>query len=57
VAAALKDELSVTANLVKGDGGIFTVEVGERVVARKAPVLGFPTDAQVVLAVKDALAE
>jgi predicted Rdx family selenoprotein len=40
---------------VKGSGGIFVVEVDGKPVARKSLDHGFPTEAQVVAAVRDAL--
>lgn len=42
--------------LVRGSGGIYTVAVAGRVVARKTLDLGFPTEAQVVDAVRGATA-
>jgi hypothetical protein len=41
-------------SLVKGSGGIYTVEVGGRVVARKTLDRGFPSEAEVVAAVLSA---
>jgi predicted Rdx family selenoprotein len=52
----LKQELGVTVELVKGSGGIFLVEVDGVVVARKSASSGFPSEAQVVEAVRAARA-
>jgi predicted Rdx family selenoprotein len=38
--------------LVKGSGGIYLVEVDGKVVARKTSAHGFPTDEEVVEAVR-----
>jgi hypothetical protein len=54
VAAQIKSELGVEAELVGGDRGEFTVWVGEREVARKG-WLRFPSDAKVLAAVRQAL--
>lgn len=40
--------------LVKGSGGIYTVAVDDRIVARKSLDCGFPSDAEVVDAVRAA---
>jgi hypothetical protein len=53
VAAELERELGVTATLVRGGRGVFDVSVDGRVVARKTD--RFPTEAEVVAAVRDAL--
>ncbi|MCA9491006.1 MAG: Rdx family protein [Myxococcales bacterium] len=53
-AAAIKQELGMNVELVRGSGGIYTVEVGGAIVARKTLDHGFPTDDQVVQAVKAA---
>jgi hypothetical protein len=50
----LKQELGLTAELVKGSGGIFLVEVDGVPVARKTMATGFPSEAQVVEAVRAA---
>lgn len=53
-AAALKQELELDAELLKGSGGIFEVAVDGRVVTKKA--LGkFPDEKEVVDAVSKAL--
>jgi hypothetical protein len=54
VAAKIKSELGVEAELIEGDRGEFTVWVGERQVARKG-WLRFPSDAKVLAAVREAL--
>lgn len=41
---------------MKGSGGIFTVEVGGQVVAKKTLDRGFPSEAEVVAAVRAASA-
>lgn len=52
-AAALKDELELDTELIKGSGGIFEVAVDGKVVAAKA--LGqFPSEQDVVNAVAKA---
>jgi selenoprotein W-related protein len=52
--AALKDELEVDAEMIKGSGGIFEVAVDGRVVSKKS--LGqFPSERDVVDAVGKAL--
>ena len=50
----MKQELGETAELVKGSGGIFVVDVDGVTVARKTVAAGFPTEAQVVEAVRAA---
>lgn len=45
----------MTAELVKGGGGIFVVSVEGTEVARKTPQKGFPSEAEVVEAVQRAL--
>ena len=51
---ALREGLGVEPRLVKGSGGIFTVAVAGVVVARKSPA-GFPSEAEILAAVKAAL--
>ena len=53
-AAALKSALNVDADLVEGKRGEFTVLVGTQSVAHKS-MFGFPSDEDVVAAVRDAL--
>jgi len=53
-AAALRDQLMVTANLVPGTGGIFEVRVGDKVVAKRAHG-HFPDAREIVEAVSGAL--
>lgn len=48
---ALREGLGVEAKLVKGSGGIFTVAVDGKVVARKTQS-GFPTEDEIVEAVR-----
>lgn len=55
MAAVLKDALGVDAELVKGDRGEFTIWVAGRRVASKG-FFGFPKEAKVVAAVREALA-
>ena len=55
MAELLKRELNVETKLIEGDRGEFTVWVADRVVARKG-WLGFPEDAKVLEAVREALA-
>ena len=54
MADLLERELKVSARLIEGDRGEFTVWVGERVVSKKN-WLGFPTDEKVLEAVREAL--
>ena len=54
MADLLERELKVSAQLVEGDRGEFTVWVGESVVSRKN-WLGFPADEKVLEAVREAL--
>ncbi len=55
MAEKLREELGIRAKLVKGSGGIFTVAVGDKVVARKSPA-GFPTEEAIVEAVRAEMA-
>ena len=55
MADLLERELKVSAQLVEGDRGEFTVWVGDRVVSKKN-WLGFPADEKVLEAVREALA-
>ena len=55
MADLLERELKVSAQLVEGDRGEFTVWVGDSVVSRKN-WLGFPADEKVLEAVRTALA-
>lgn len=55
MAAKIRSELGVEAELVEGDRGEFTVWVGERQVAGKG-WLRFPPDGKVLAAVRQALA-
>ena len=52
--AAIAKELSVTATLVPGRGGIFEVRVGDNVVTKRSKG-HFPDTAEIVAAVSDAL--
>jgi len=54
VAAALKQDLGMEASLARGSGGIFEVAVNGAVVAKKG-LAGFPTEVEIVAAVKQAL--
>jgi hypothetical protein len=55
VAALIKDATGATPEVVEGARSEFSVRVGDRVVAQKS-MRGFPTDAEIVSAVRDALA-
>jgi hypothetical protein len=55
VADLLERELDVSAQLVEGDRGEFTVWVGDSLVSKKN-WLGFPADEKVLEAVRAALA-
>ena len=54
MAAALKQDLGMDASLSRGSGGIFEIDVNGQVVAKKGAT-GFPTEAEIVAAVKLAL--
>ena len=55
MAALLKEDLAVDADLVPGGGGIFEVAVGDHVVAKKS-LDGFPSDEEILDRVRAALA-
>jgi hypothetical protein len=55
VADLIERELKVSAQLVEGDRGEFTVWVGDAVVSKKNWI-GFPADEKVLEAVRAALA-
>ena len=55
MAALIKKETGVDAELIEGGRGEFTVWVGEEVVARKDS-LGFPAEDEALAAVQQALA-
>jgi len=55
VADLIERELKVSAQLVEGDRGEFTVWVGDSLVSKKN-WLGFPADEKVLEAVRAALA-
>lgn len=55
MADLLERELKVSAQLVEGDRGEFTVWVGDSLVSKKN-WLGFPADEKVLEAVRTALA-
>ena len=55
MADLIERELKVSAQLVEGDRGEFTVWVGDSVVSKKN-WLGFPADEKVLEAVRAALA-
>jgi len=55
VAALIKDSIGADVQLVKGGRGEFTVWVGDNVVAKKDPLVGFPTDDDALAAVQRAL--
>jgi predicted Rdx family selenoprotein len=50
----LREELGIEAELVKGHGGIFTVAVDGRVVARKTWA-GFPEEEEILREVQKAV--
>jgi hypothetical protein len=52
VAAQLKRDLNLDAEILAGRRGEFTVWVGERKVAEKTPTIGFPSDDAIVAAVR-----
>ena len=56
MAAVIKQEMGVDAELVEGGRGEFTVWVGEEIVARKDSA-GFPSEQEALAAVKRALAK
>ena len=56
MAELLERELKVSAELVQGDRGEFTVWVGDQLVSKKN-WLGFPADEKVLEAVRAALAK
>jgi selenoprotein W-related protein len=53
-AAALRQQIQVAADLVPGKGGIFEVQVGDEVVAKRRKG-HFPDSAEIVAAVAAAL--
>lgn len=55
MADLIERELKVSAQLVEGDRGEFTVWVGDSIVSKKN-WLGFPADEKVLEAVREALA-
>jgi hypothetical protein len=55
VAALIKDSIGADVQLVEGGRGEFTVWVGDNVVAKKDPLVGFPTDDDALAAVQRAL--
>ena len=55
MADLIERELKISAQLVAGDRGEFTVWVGDKVVSKKN-WLGFPADEKVLEAVRAALA-
>ena len=55
MAELIKRELGIDPELVEGDGGEFTVWVGDRVVAKKGWIR-FPSAERVLSAVQQALA-
>ena len=54
MAALIKDATGVEPEVVEGARGEFSVRVGDRIVAQKSRT-GFPSDADIVRAVKSAL--
>ena len=55
MAALIKDSIGADVQLVEGGRGEFTVWVGDNVVAKKDPLVGFPTDDDALAAVQRAL--
>jgi hypothetical protein len=56
VAAAIKESTGLDPRLVEGERGEFTIWVGDSIVAQKDPDEGFPSEEDVLSAVKRALA-
>ena len=56
MAALIKKEIGVEAELVEGGRGEFTVWVGEHLVAQKDSQHGFPSEHEALAAVQQALA-
>jgi len=56
VAAVIKQGTGLDPELVEGGRGEFTIWVGDSVVAQKDPDVGFPSEKDVLAAVKRALA-
>jgi hypothetical protein len=56
VAALIKNTLGLDTELIEGGRGEFTVWVGDDVVAKKDPLIGFPTDDDALVAVQRAVA-
>lgn len=54
MAALITDATGVEPEVVEGARGEFSIRVGNRVVAQKS-TKGFPTDAEIVTAVREAL--
>jgi predicted Rdx family selenoprotein len=54
VAALIKDATGVEPAVAEGARGEFSIRVGDRIVAQKS-TRGFPDDAEIVTAVRDAL--
>ena len=54
MAALIKDDLGIDAELSEGGRGEFTVWVGDKVVAKK-DTQGFPSDEEALAAVKQAV--
>ena len=55
MAALIKDSVGAEVQRVEGGRGEFTVWVGDNVVAKKDPLVGFPTDDDALAAVQRAL--
>ena len=55
MAALIKQTIGADVQLVEGGRGEFTVWVGDDVVAKKDPLVGFPTDDDALAAVQRAL--
>ena len=55
MAALIKQTIGADVQLVEGGRGEFTVWVGGEVVAKKDPLVGFPTDDDALAAVQRAL--
>ncbi|MSQ01262.1 MAG: hypothetical protein EXR71_05115 [Myxococcales bacterium] len=53
---SLREELQIESELVPGRGGVFTIEVDGRTVAKKT-IEGFPTTEDIVRSVAQALAQ
>ena len=56
MAALIESQIGVSPDIVEGNRGEFSAWVDGRCVARKDPSIGFPTDDDILKAVREALA-